>query len=178
MRIKMLIVVMAALCAAGCSTPAAPPSPQAGGDTSSSSRSAVDDIQGLPVDLSFTVTTANGKTFAGSTLAGKPALVWFWAPWCPICESQIPAVQELVQKYQGRLTIVGVGGLDAADRIRKADEVLPGVLSLVDAKGEVWSRFRITDQATYAFLGSDGQRKWIDHDLNGTLGGLIAHAAS
>jgi thiol-disulfide isomerase/thioredoxin len=175
MRIRMLLVVVTAIvCLAGCSAPVQPPPPSG---SVPSSGSAVDQIHGSPVDLNFTVSTADGKRFSGAALAGKPALLWFWAPWCPICRSQIPAVRQLVDKYQGRLTIVGVGGLDSADRIRTAKEVLPGIPSLVDAKGEAWSRFQVTEQATYVFLGSDGQRKWIDSDLNGTLSELISRAA-
>lgn len=36
----------------------------------------------------FTVATLDGATFDGRSLAGKPALLWFWAPWCPTCLGQ------------------------------------------------------------------------------------------
>jgi thiol-disulfide isomerase/thioredoxin len=177
MRIRMLVSVLVVITLlAGCGAPSVPSS-QLPSNAASSSGSALDQLQGPPVDLSFTASTVTGKSFAGSTLAGKPAVLWFWAPWCPICKSQIPAFKQMVQKYQGRLTIVAVGGLDSAARIRKADEVLNGIPTLVDDKGDVWNRFGVTDQATYVFLGSDGQRKWIGDDLSGTLGELIARAA-
>ncbi|MDH2393959.1 redoxin family protein, partial [Streptomyces sp. HNM0663] len=30
----------------------------------------------------------DGKPFDAKTLAGKPAVLWFWAPWCPTCKGQ------------------------------------------------------------------------------------------
>jgi hypothetical protein len=31
---------------------------------------------------SFAGTTVEGKPFSGASLAGKPTVLWFWAPWC------------------------------------------------------------------------------------------------
>jgi thiol-disulfide isomerase/thioredoxin len=117
------------------------------------------------VNLNFTARTVEGKQFSGSTLVGKPGLVWFWAPWCPICRSQISGVQEIAQKYQGRVNIVGVGGLDKASSIRRGAEVLPGVTTLVDESGDVWANFKITSQAEFVVLDSTGKVVAEDDNL-------------
>ena len=44
-------------------------------------------------------------------LAGRPALLWFWAPWCATCASQAGSVNELAAKYGDRLGFLGVAGL-------------------------------------------------------------------
>ena len=33
-------------------------------------------------DLNFSGTTLSGAPFNGSSLEGKPAVLWFWTPWC------------------------------------------------------------------------------------------------
>jgi thiol-disulfide isomerase/thioredoxin len=111
-------------------------------------------------DLSWTATTVTGGKFDGASLKGKPAVLWFWAPWCPICASQIPSVDNLVQKYKGRVNFVGIGGLDTAEAIEKGQEVRDGVTSLVDDGGQVWARFRVSQQAVFLVLDSQGHITW------------------
>lgn len=43
-------------------------------------------------DLNFTGTTLSGGTFNGTSLQGKPAVLWFWTPWCPFCNQEAPSV--------------------------------------------------------------------------------------
>ena len=117
------------------------------------------------VDLHFTASTVDGEKFSGSSLVGKPALIWFWAPWCPICQSQIDGVKETAQKYQGRVNVVGVGGLDKAAAIRRGAEVLPGVTNLVDESGDVWAHFKITSQAEFVVLDPTGKVVGLDDNL-------------
>ena len=42
--------------------------------------------------LDFTGTTLSGAPFNGSSLQGKPAVLWFWTPWCPFCNAEAPSV--------------------------------------------------------------------------------------
>jgi thiol-disulfide isomerase/thioredoxin len=57
--------------------------------------------------LDFTSVTVGGETFDGRQLAGKPAVLWFWAPWCPTCRAQTPAVSRLAETYRNRVNVVG-----------------------------------------------------------------------
>jgi cytochrome c biogenesis protein CcmG/thiol:disulfide interchange protein DsbE len=36
----------------------------------------------------------------------------FWASWCDPCKTEAPALQELSQKYAGRMTVVGLDSQD------------------------------------------------------------------
>lgn len=102
--------------------------------------------------------SVDGQTFDGQELAGKPAVLWFWAPWCPTCHAQAPAVSSLAETYRNRVNVVGVGGLDQESAIRDyADHVGDRVILLTDAEGAVWRHFGVTAQSTYVVLDADGQ---------------------
>ena len=62
--------------------------------------------------LAFTATTLDGRPFDGMSLSGKPAVLWFWAPWCPLCLQQAPGVRDAVARFADRVGIIGVAGLD------------------------------------------------------------------
>ncbi|MGH8775288.1 MAG: TlpA disulfide reductase family protein [Jiangellaceae bacterium] len=51
------------------------------------------------MDLTFTATTVDGEQFAGSSLAGRPAVLWFWAPWCPTCVAEAPDVLAVADRH-------------------------------------------------------------------------------
>jgi thiol-disulfide isomerase/thioredoxin len=152
MRLRILVLTLVAVLLAGCAGTSRP----AGTAASSPPATTTVDGAGVPADLSWTATTVDGKKFSGTSLLGKPALVWFWAPWCPICQSEIPEVKRVVKQYGGRVTVVGVGGLDKTPAIRRADEVLDGVVNLADEQQVVWLDFGIADQANYVVLDRTG----------------------
>ncbi len=111
---------------------------------------------GEQVDLAFTGETLGGATFDGAQLEGKPAVLWFWAPWCPTCRAQAPAVSELATTYSGEVSVVGVGGLaDEAD-IRDYADGVEGPTHLIDPDGVLWRHFKVTAQSTYVVVDADG----------------------
>ena len=152
MRQHLLVVTLVAVLLTGCAGSTRP------ADTAASPASSTNTVTPALVaaDLSWTAATVDGKKFSGTSLLGKPALLWFWAPWCPICQSQIPEVKRMVKQYGGRVTVVGVGGLDRTAAIRHADEVLDGVVNLSDEQQTVWLDFGMADQANFVVLDRTG----------------------
>lgn len=111
----------------------------------------------VPASLRFSATTVDGKAFDGASLQGKPVLLWFWAPWCPTCRSQIPQVQRLTKQYDGQVSVVGVGSLDNAAAIKAFAEQIPEVTThLSDERGTVYKHFRIVEQSSFVLLDSRG----------------------
>jgi thiol-disulfide isomerase/thioredoxin len=114
---------------------------------------------GPPVDLDFTVPTVEGTTFDGADLAGQPAVLWFWAPWCVTCAAQAPHVIALAEDYAGRVTVIGVAGLDDSVAAMQQFIDLTGVHDfphLADSDGVVWQRFEITTQSSFVVLDAQG----------------------
>jgi len=57
----------------------------------------------------FVLKNLDGKEVASSEYAGKVVLLNFWATWCPPCQAEIPALNELHKEYQAKgLVVVGV----------------------------------------------------------------------
>ena len=110
-------------------------------------------------DLGFTSTTVAGASFDGESLAGKPTVFWFWAPWCSACRGQIGGVSALAEKHEDAVNVVGVGGLDDTAAIADfAEEVSSKVTMLSDDKGSVWRHFGVKAQSTYLVLDASGEQ--------------------
>jgi len=112
----------------------------------------------VPEILDFTADTVAGDGFEGASLTGKPAVLWFWAPWCPTCRGQIEGVSALVNEYGDEVSFVGVGSLDEAAAIEGFAADVPADLPhLLDPDGDVWRHFGVVEQSTYVVLDADSE---------------------
>ncbi|MDI5976772.1 protein disulfide oxidoreductase [Amycolatopsis magusensis] len=151
-----LVIATVALIA-GCGTPAdtggtpgTPPAPATPGTTEPAAPAVAEQLR-------FSVKTVDGKDFSGQGLAGKPAVLWFWAPWCPVCQREAPTVAKAAQAGTGT-TFVGVAAQDQVPAMREfvAKYELGTFEHLADLDAEVWKRFGVTAQPAFAFIGADG----------------------
>ncbi|MFG2760917.1 redoxin domain-containing protein [Streptomyces wuyuanensis] len=136
------------------STASSPAQPPAGSEGSGSGS----DGAKVPGALNFTATTVDGEPFDAKSLAGKPTVLWFWAPWCPKCKAQAAETAKVAADYQGEANVVGVAGLDtnAAMKDFVSDTATDSFPHLSDEKGEVWKRFKVTEQSRYVILDKEG----------------------
>jgi thiol-disulfide isomerase/thioredoxin len=134
------------------SSPATSPSAEPSGDAPSEAPKSV------PATLRFTGTKVDGGEFNGATLAGKPVLMWFWAPWCPVCRGQIDQVQRIARDNEGKVNVVGVGSLDDANAISRFAADAPGMTHLSDESGAVWRHFEVVQQSSFVLLDAKGAK--------------------
>lgn len=141
------LIIILVLLLVGCSHPDAS---QVGGVDPQGSRGA---SAGL---LNFTAKTIDGNDFVGSSLLGKPAVLWFWAPWCPTCQMEAPDVEAKVGAFP-RISFVGVAARDSIAAMQKfVDKYSLTFPQLADSDGLVWARFAIVRQPAFAFIHADG----------------------
>lgn len=127
-----------------------------GTPTPDRSSSSGDDAATTPELLDFTATTVTGDAFTGAGLAGRPTVLWFWAPWCPTCRGQIPQVEALADEHGDDINVVGIGSLDSAEAIAGFADDVTGITHLEDVDGELWRRFGVTGQSSFVVLDANG----------------------
>ncbi|KAB1908774.1 redoxin domain-containing protein [Micromonospora sp. AMSO31t] len=113
----------------------------------------------VPETLSFTAKTLDGTAFSAAALAGKPVVLWFWAPWCATCASQAWTVAEIAPKYRDTVPIVGVAGLGEQKAMKEfvSEFELAGTPQLDDRSGALWRRFEVVEQSTFVVVDRDGR---------------------
>ncbi|OBF11419.1 protein disulfide oxidoreductase [Mycobacterium sp. ACS4331] len=113
--------------------------------------------------LDFTGTTVSGAPFNGSSLQGKPAVLWFWTPWCPFCNQEAPNVSRVAAANPG-VTFVGVAARsDVADMANFISKYNLNFTNLNDADGSIWARFNVPWQPAYLFVKADGSSTFVNN---------------
>lgn len=114
-------------------------------------------------DLNFTGTTLSGGTFNGASLQGKPAVLWFWTPWCPFCNAEAPSVSAVAAANPG-VTFVGVATrADNAALQNFVSRYNLNFTNLNDANGSIWARFGVPWQPAYVFITADGNQTFVNN---------------
>jgi thiol-disulfide isomerase/thioredoxin len=114
-------------------------------------------------NLNFTGTTLSGAPFNGASLQGKPAVLWFWTPWCPFCNAEAPALAQVAAANPG-VTFVGIAAHSelAAEQNFVAKYGL-GFTNLNDADGSIWARYNVPWQPAYVFYRADGSSTFVNN---------------
>ncbi|GAB2566593.1 thiol:disulfide interchange protein [Paractinoplanes abujensis] len=182
-RRAVLFSAATVLLAAGCSSapssppafvePAAVPTPVASAD-----RTDVPVV--VPAALKFSGKTLDGQAFDATTLAGKPTILWFWAPWCATCASEAQSVRDLQEEYGDKLSFLGIAGMGGNKDMHQfvKDLEVGNVTHLDDGAGKIWKKFKITEQSLYVVLDRDGEVRHTgyldDLQLTGQVKALTA----
>jgi peroxiredoxin len=118
------------------------------------------DVQSsVPAVLTFSSDIVGGGHFDGASLAGKPAVLWFWAAWCPRCQAKASDVGMLQAEFAGTVTFVGVAGLGSGDDGMTrfvAQHSLGGFTHLADDDGTVWRHFGVAEQEVFVVIDKAG----------------------
>jgi thiol-disulfide isomerase/thioredoxin len=153
----------------GGSTPPAT-TPSAGGDAAGGPAEV-----GKPApELKFE--TVNGKgSVTLESLAGKIAVVDFWATWCGPCKQSFPKLEEIAKQNAGKVQVVGISVDDKAD----------GVADFAKANGATFAvgwddghtnagRWKVETMPTTYILDATGKVRFVHAGYKGEEGDLIA----
>jgi thiol-disulfide isomerase/thioredoxin len=113
--------------------------------------------------LQFTATTLSGAPFNGASLQGKPAVLWFWTPWCPFCNAEAPGVSQVAATNPG-VTFVGVAAHSDVGAMQGfVSNYNLRFTNLNDANGSVWARYNVPWQPAYVFYRADGSSTFVNN---------------
>lgn len=115
--------------------------------------------QGFPAP-DFSLSTPDGETITLSSLRGRPLLINLWASWCPPCRAEMPAMQQVYEKYKDEgflvLAINATYQDSPSQAVAFAADYGLTYPILLDVSGEVSERYRLRSLPTTFFVDPDG----------------------
>ena len=110
---------------------------------------------------SFELVTFTGEAYDNHSLKGRPTLLVFWAPWCKVCQRELPLMGQFYrQDRPAQLRVVAIGfadtraNVEAFVKARPSDFVFP---TAYDEDRWVAQAFKITATPTYVLVDAGGQ---------------------
>lgn len=100
-----------------------------------------------------------------ANLAGKPAIVEFWATWCPPCRDSIPHLNEIYETYGSKgLQVLGITD-EPKQTIRAFVKKIPIDYPVATAPEELATKFGV-EGIPHAFLvNKEGVIVWEGHPM-------------
>jgi thiol-disulfide isomerase/thioredoxin len=129
-----------------------------------------------------TLEDLDGNAIAlADVIDGRPALLEFWATWCPVCEELQPQLDRIQAEYGDRLRLVAIGVAVNQNprRIRRhLERHDPGYPYLYDARGDAVRQYKATTTSIVVLLDADGRVAYTgvggDQDLEAEVAALMA----
>ena len=114
-----------------------------------------------PQAPAFEIITAGGETLSNTTLKGRPALLVFWAPWCKICQQELPDLAVFYQNSKPEaLRMVSIGFADLRSNVETFVKDRPDVFVYPNAYDEdrwLAQTFHVNATPTYVALDPEGR---------------------
>ena len=128
--------------------------------------------------LDFTLPAVDGGQIRGRDYSGKALALWFWAPWCTVCNGEAPGVVRLARRYDGKVTFLGVAGRDGVGPMREFVQKY-GVPfpSVADTELAVWRQARVRGQPAWVFVQPDGTAELFYRPDDATVQAKLAALA-
>lgn len=118
---------------------------------------------GPPAPAVTVTALADGKelAFRGLIAADRPTLLWFWAPWCGVCNAEASHIQQLAAEHGDKPAVVAIGGRDniRAGRGFRDQHGLDAPILVFDEPLAVWQAYGIRAQPAAVLLDLDGRER-------------------
>jgi len=118
----------------------------------------------------FTLQDVNNHSISldGDGLMGKVTVVNFWATWCPPCVEEIPSLNRLNKKMQGKpFRLISINYAESKSLINKfLKKVNVEFPVLLDRQGEVSAQWNVVAFPSTFVIGPDGK---IHYGINAAI---------
>lgn len=108
----------------------------------------------------FDLVTLAGEAYSKESLKGRPALLVFWAPWCPVCRTELPILGRFYRDEKpAQLQVISIGFADKRGNIEAYVKSHPETFVFPTAFDEdnwISQAFKVTATPTFVLLDSQG----------------------
>ena len=123
----------------------------------------------------FDVVTLAGERYTQAAMEGHPTLLVFWAPWCKVCQRELPALGEYAEREKPRpLRVLSIGFADTRERVEsfvKSREATFAFPTAYDEDNRMARDYRINATPTFVLVDAQGHIVMI-HRGAGLLGNV------
>ncbi len=107
----------------------------------------------------FEVITLGGEAVSNKSLKGHPTLLVFWAPWCSVCQRELPVLSRFTSNEKpAQLRVISIGFADTRGNVEGFVRTHPESFTFpaaFDIDNDVSQAFRVN--ATPTLIVLDGQ---------------------
>jgi cytochrome c biogenesis protein CcmG, thiol:disulfide interchange protein DsbE len=101
--------------------------------------------------------TLDGEYIATDTLTNRIVVLNYWATWCAPCQVEMPALQELAERYPTALTVLGINAGEPPEAIRAWRDHFGLTFPLMlDPDGTAARDYRLRGQPTTVIVAPGG----------------------
>jgi thiol-disulfide isomerase/thioredoxin len=108
----------------------------------------------------FELVTFAGEAYSKESLKGQPTLLVFWAPWCKVCQRELPLLGQFYQQERPtQLRVVSIGFADTRTNVEAFVKARAGVFVFPTAYDEerwVAQAFKVNATPTYVLVDAQG----------------------
>ena len=108
----------------------------------------------------FSVGTLTGDTYTSAMLKGQSTLLAFWAPWCKVCQRELPVLAEFSQHEKpAQLRILSIGFADSRGNVEefvKARRTVFVFPTAFDEGNHMAGSYRINATPTFVLVNDQG----------------------
>ena len=126
-----------------------------------------DSLSGKPAP-DFTLMKTDGtKSTLNEARAGRKAVIFFWATWCPHCRTELQVLAGRVEELKSKnieVILVDIGE-DQSNVVSYLTAKKISLVSFLDTEEEVARQYSLRGVPTLFFVGQDGIIKSVRHDL-------------
>jgi peroxiredoxin len=132
----------------------------------------------IPDALKFSAPLIGGGEIDLATLAGPPVVLWFWAPFCVICNREAKGIQEAALRWKDTANFVGVAWTGSDDQFENFIERYGLTFPQIsDDLGEIYAKFEIPVQPAMGIVLPTGEVQILFGAASGSLIDTLIGAA-
>ncbi len=107
----------------------------------------------------------NGSSFAMADLTGKPAILYFWATWCPQCRVQREVMNTLSREWDDRVRIAALTVDDDVPSVQRYLKAHSSLSHELRASAELLQHFGVEGLPTLVVIDANGRVQSVSSGL-------------